>query len=140
MDDKMRMEEVLNNTGWTSADAELIDLLLNRSAVCRLACTGAHQHRHLDHLLILVAPLEQADSGDANGMEALPRGDWWIFSPFCHHTINCIAHPEVCIAWFLLRACRRGERRMRVTTRATLALQPDFSVFWGPLWLPTRDS
>ena len=88
MDDKMRMEEVLNNTGWTSADAELIDLLLNRSAVCRLACTGAHQHRHLDHLLILVAPLEQADSGDANGMEALPRGDWWIFSPFCHQPVG----------------------------------------------------
>ena len=84
MDDKMRMEEVLNNTGWTSADAELIDLLLNRSAVCRLACTGAHQHRHLDHLLILVAPLEQVDFGDATGMEALPRGDWWIF----HHSVT----------------------------------------------------
>ena len=87
--------------------------------------------RALEKHAALVAPLEQADSGDANGMEALPRGDWWIFSPFCHHTINCIAHPEVCIAWFLLRACRRGERRMRVTTRATLALQPDFSVFRG---------
>ena len=139
-DEKMPREEVLNNTGWTSADAERVCMLRSRPAVCRLAFTGAHQHHHLDHLIILVAPLELSGFGDATSMEALPRGDWWIFSPFCHHTINCVAHPEVCIAWFLLRACRRGERRMRVTTRATLALQPDFSVFWGPLWLLLRRS
>ena len=106
----------------------------------RLDVTGAHWHHHLAHLVHLVVHLEQVEFGDATGMKELPRGDWWIFSPFCHHTINCIAHPEVCIAWFLLRACRRGERRMRVTTRATLALQPDFSVFWGPLWLLLRRS
>ena len=32
--DKMLMEMALNNTGWTSADAERISLLLNRPAMC----------------------------------------------------------------------------------------------------------
>ena len=135
----MLMAEALNNTGWTSAYAERVSLLCNSPTMCGSVFTGAHRHHQLDHLVHLVVHLDQVEFGDTAGMKALPR-DWWFVSPFCHHTINCIAHPEVRIAWFLLRACRRGERRMRVTTRATLALQPDFSVFWGPLWLPTRDS
>ena len=81
--DKMWMEEVLNNTGWTSADAERIGLLLNRPAVCGVAFTGAHQHHHHDHLIILVAPLEQADFGDATGMEALTEDDRWLLLPPC---------------------------------------------------------
>ena len=106
----------------------------------RLDVTGAHWHHQLDHLIHLVVHLEQVEFGDATGIEELPRGDWWIFSPSYYHRIHRMMHPEVAIAWFLLRACRRGERRMRVTTRATLALQPDFSVCWGPLWLLLRRS
>ena len=108
-DDKMPREEVLNNTGWTSADAERVCMLWSRPAVCRLAFTGAHQHHHLDHLIILVAPLELSGFGDAAGMEALPRGDWWIFSPFCHDTINCMKHPEVPIVVFV--ACVQAWRK-----------------------------
>ena len=47
----------------------------------RLDVTGAHQHHHLDNLIHLVVHLEQAEFGDATGMEELARGDWWIFPP-----------------------------------------------------------
>ena len=67
----MLMEEVINNTGWTSADAERIFLLQIRPAMCGSALTGAHRHHHLDHLAHLVVPLEQADFGDATDMKAL---------------------------------------------------------------------
>ena len=70
-DDKMLMKKALNNTGWTSADAERISLPLNRPAMCGSAFTGAHQHHHLDHLIILVVPLEKADFGAVTYMVAL---------------------------------------------------------------------
>ena len=37
----------------------------------RLDVTGAHQHHQLDHLIHLVAHLEQVEFGDAAGMEEL---------------------------------------------------------------------
>ena len=43
----MLLKEVLNNTGWTSADAERIGLLQTRPAMCGSAFTGAHRHHHL---------------------------------------------------------------------------------------------
>lgn len=55
--DKILMEKVLNNTGWTSAGAELIGMLLNRPPMSGLAFTGAHRHHHLHHLDNLVVPL-----------------------------------------------------------------------------------
>ena len=42
----MLMEEALNNTGWTSADAERIFLLQIRPAMCGSAFTGAYRHHH----------------------------------------------------------------------------------------------
>ena len=48
MEDKMLMAEALNNTGWTSADAERIGLLRIRPAMCGSAFTGAHGHHHLE--------------------------------------------------------------------------------------------
>jgi len=89
----------------------------------RLDVTGTHQHHQLDHLIHLVVHLEQVEFGDATGMEELPRGDWWIFSPSYYDTIHRMMHPEVAIAWFLLRVCRCGDRRVCVTTSATLALR-----------------
>jgi len=82
-DDKMPTEEVLNNTGWTSAGAGRVCMLRSRPAVCRLAFTGAHQHHHLDHLIIIVTPLEQVDFCDATGMEALTAEDRWLLPPLC---------------------------------------------------------
>ena len=133
MDDKVCMEEVLNNTGWTSADAELIYLPLNRPAMCRLAFTGAHQHHHLDHLIILVAPLEQADFGDATGMEGLTEEDRWLLPPLCFFQLYCQVRFDVCFSWHVVRRCVRRERGVRVCARTTLALQPDFGVFLAPL-------
>ena len=65
----------------------------------RLDVTGAHQHHQLDHLIHLVAHLEQVEFGDATGIEELPRGDWWIFSPSYYDRIHRMMHPEVAIAW-----------------------------------------
>ena len=79
----MLMAEALNNTGWTSADAERIGLLRIRPAMCGSAFTGAHRHHHLDHLVHLVVPLEQVDFGDATGMEELAAEDRWLLPPLC---------------------------------------------------------
>ena len=57
----MLMEEVLSNTGWTSADAKWVYMLRSRPAICGSAFTGAHRHHHLDllvHLVVLVAQVE----------------------------------------------------------------------------------
>ena len=81
--DKMLIEEVLSNTGWTSADAERIGLLRIRPAMCGSAFTGAHRHHHLDHLAHLVVPLDQVDFGDATGMEELTAEDRWLLPPLC---------------------------------------------------------
>ena len=90
--DKMPMEEMLSDTGWTSADAERIGLLQNRPAMCRSAFTGALRHHHLDHLVHLVVPLEQVDFGDATGMEELTAKDRWLLLPLCfsqlHHQLR----------------------------------------------------
>ena len=61
MEDKMLIKEVVNNTGWTSADAERVCMLRNRPGMCGAAFTGAHRHHHLDllvHLVVLVAQVE----------------------------------------------------------------------------------
>ena len=42
---------------------------------------GAHQHHHLDHLIILVVPLEQVDFGAVTDMEALMERT----GGSCHH-------------------------------------------------------
>ena len=70
------------------------------SGSVRLDVTGAHQHHQLDHLIHLVVHLEQVEFGDATGIEELPRGDWWIFSPSYSDRIHRMMHPEVAIAWF----------------------------------------
>ena len=77
----MLMEEVLNNTGWTSADAERIFLLRIRPAMCGSAFTGAHRHHHLDHLVHLVVPLEQVEFGAVTNIEALMERT----GGSCHH-------------------------------------------------------
>ena len=81
----MLMEEVLINTGWTSADVERIFLPRFRPAMCGSAFPGAHRHHHLDHLAHLVVPLDQVDFGDATGMEELTAKDRWLLPPlrFC---------------------------------------------------------
>ena len=78
--------------------------------------------------------------GDATDMEELPHGNWWIFPPPYRHTINRLMHFEVPIAWLFLYACRAEERDVRVSVRATQALQLDFGVFLAPLRRPTRGS
>ena len=60
----------------------------------RLDLTGAHQHHLLVHLVHLVVHLDQVEFGDAAGMEALPRGDWWIF----HHSVTVQS-----TTWYILR-------------------------------------
>ena len=75
----------------------------------RLDVTGAHWHHHLAHLVHLVVHLEQVEFGDAAGVEELPRGDWWIFSPSYYDITHRPMHLEVGITWFFLRVCRRGE-------------------------------
>ena len=62
------------------------------------------------------------------------------FSTTYRHTINYMLHLEVTIAWFFLHARRAGERDVRVSVRATQALQLDFGVFLAPLRPPTRGS
>ena len=88
MEDKMLLKGVLSNTGWTSADAERIGLLQNRPAMCRSAFTGALRHHHLDHLVHLVVLLEQADFGDAPGMEELTAKDRWLLPPLCFFQLH----------------------------------------------------
>ena len=88
MEDKILMAEALNNTGWTSADAEQIGLLRIRPAMCGSAFTGAHRHHHLDHLVHLVVPLEQVDFGDATGMEELTAEDRWLLLPLCFSQLH----------------------------------------------------
>ena len=83
MEDKILMAEALNNTGWTSADAERIGLLRIRPAMCGSAFTGAHRHHYLDHLAHFVVPLDQVDFGDATGMEELTAKDRWLLPPLC---------------------------------------------------------
>jgi len=60
-----------------------------------LVLIGAFEHHHVDLLVHLVVLLEQADFGDATGMEELPRGDWWIYPPLSRHTINHLFHFEM---------------------------------------------
>ena len=62
----MLMEEVINNTGWTSADAERVFLLRIRPAMCRSAFTGAHRHHHLEHLVHLVVLVAQVENDALN--------------------------------------------------------------------------
>ena len=88
MEDKILMAEALNNTGWTSADAEQIGLLRIRPVMCGSAFTGAHRHHHLDHLVHLVVPLEQVDFGDATGMEELTAEDRWLLLPLCFSQLH----------------------------------------------------
>ena len=64
--DKMPMEEVLSNTGWTSADAEQIFLLRIRPAMCGSGFTGAHRHHHLEHLVHLVVLVAQVENDALN--------------------------------------------------------------------------
>ena len=80
--DKMPMEEVLSNTGWTSADAEQIFLLRIRPAMCGSGFTGAHRHHHLAHLVHLVVPLEQVEFGAVTNMEELMERTGGC----CHHS------------------------------------------------------
>ena len=105
MEDKILMEEVLNNTGWTSADVERVFLLRIRPAMCGSAFTGAHRHHHLDHLVNLVVPLEQGDFGDATDMEALTAEDRWLLPPLClfqrHRQFAC----DVGSSWHVVRRC-----------------------------------
>ena len=105
MEDKMLLKEVLNNTGWTSADAEQIGLLRIRPAMCGSAFTGAHRHHHLDHLVHLVVPLEQVDFGDATGMEELTAEDRWLLPPLCVFQLHRQVRPDVFVRWHVVCRC-----------------------------------
>ena len=104
-EDKMLLKEVLSNTGWTSADAEQIFLLQIRPAMCRSAFTGAHRHHHLDHLVHLDVPLEQADFGDATGMEELMAEDRWLLPPLCFSQLHCQLTSDVSFRRHVARRC-----------------------------------
>ena len=101
----MLLKEVLNNTGWTSADAERINLLQTRPAVCGSAFTGAHRHHHLDHLAHLVVPLEQVDCGDATSMEELTAEDRWLLPPLCVFQLHRQVRPDVFVRWHVVCRC-----------------------------------
>ena len=47
---------------------------------------------------------------------------------------------EVPVAWFVLHACRAGDRYVCVATLATLALQADVGIFLARLRLVLRAS
>ena len=58
----------------------------------RLDVTGAHRHHHTHHLDHLFVHLEQADFGDATGMEALTAKDRWLLPPPCFFKLDlCLA-------------------------------------------------
>ena len=82
MEDKILMEEMLSNTGWTSADAERIFPLRIHPTMCGSAFTGAHRHHHLDHLVHLVVLLEQAISAtdDKMLMEEMLNNIIWTYT------------------------------------------------------------
>ena len=101
----MLLKEVLNNTGWTSADAERIGLLQTRPAVCGSAFTGAHRHHHLDHLVHLVVLLEQADFGDATSMEELMAKDRWLLPPLCFSQLHRQVRFDVAFRRHVVRRC-----------------------------------
>ena len=101
----MLMEEVLINTGWTSADAERIYLPRFRPAMCGSAFTGAHRHHHLDHLAHLVVPLDQVDFGDATGMEELTVEDRWLLPPLWVFQLHRQARFDVCFRRLVVRRC-----------------------------------
>ena len=101
----MLLKEVLNNTGWTSADAERIGLLQTRPAMCGSAFTGAHRHHHLDHLVHLVVLLEQVDCGDATSMEELTAEDRWLLPPLCVFQLHRQVRPDVFVRWHVVCRC-----------------------------------
>ena len=130
-DDKMLMEEVLINTGWTSADAERIFLPRFRPAMCGSAFTGAHRHHHLDHLAHLVVLLEQVEN-DALNNTVMLRTATGISEclPSAVQFILC-NHRELSVARFCLRVRRAGDEGRRVRATAQLAQLADFGVFRG---------
>ena len=84
--------------------------------------------------------LEQAEFDDATDMDASRER----IGGSCHHPapsqlyLNLAA--DAVLGWHVLCVCRRGARRVGVTTSAMLAQQPDFGVFLTPLWLVLRGS
>ena len=88
-EDKMLMEEVLNNTSGTSAEAEQTCMPPNRPAICGSTLTGALWHHPHDHLVHLVVHLDQADFGDAMDMVALTTEDRWLLPPLCFFQLHC---------------------------------------------------
>ena len=121
MEDKMLMQEVLSNTGWTSAEAKRVDLLWSRPAMCGSAFTGAHRHHHLDllvHLVVLVAQVEN-DTLNNTAMlrastgisECFPSAVQFVLCKLC----------ELFIAWFFLYARRAGGKGRRMRATAHLA-------------------
>ena len=101
----MLLKEVLNNTGWTSADAERIGLLQTRPAMCGSVFTGAHRHHHLDHFVHLVVLLEQADFGDATSMEELMAKDRWLLPPLCFSQLHRQVRFDVAFRRHVVRRC-----------------------------------
>ena len=85
----MLMEEVLSNIGWTSTAVFQTCMLPNRPAICGSTLTGALWHHPHDHLVHLVVHLDQADFGDATGMEALTTEDRWLLPPLYFFQLHC---------------------------------------------------
>ena len=119
MEDKILMVEALNNTGWTSADAEQIVLLRIRPAMCGSAFTGAHRHHHLDHLvhLVVLVALEEIDA--LNDREALTEEDRWLLPPSCVFQLHPFFATDAPSSRHVVHRCVRGERCVRVSARAT---------------------
>ena len=117
----MLMEEMLSNTGWTSADAERIGLLRIRPAMCGSAFTGAHGHHHLEHLVHLVVLVAQVENDTLNNA-AMLRASTGISEcfPSAVQFVLCKLW-ELFVAWFFLYARRAGGKGRRMRATAHLA-------------------
>ena len=101
----MLMEEVLNNTSGTSAEAEQTCMPPNRPAICGSTLTGALWHHPHDHLVHLVVHLDQADFGDATSMEELMAKDRWLLPPLCFSQLHRQVRFDVAFRRHLVRRC-----------------------------------
>ena len=75
------------------------------SGSVRLDVTGAYQHHQLDHLVHLVVHLDQADFGDATGMEALTTEDRWLLPPLYFFQLHCQLALGLISSRHVVRGC-----------------------------------
>ena len=88
----------------------------------------------------ILSCISQAEVDDTTDMDASGQR----IGGSRHHPAPSQLHLNLAfgtfLGWHVLCVCRRGERRVDVTTNETLAPQPDFGVFLTPLWLVLRGS